>query len=185
MKTLLQIVILSSIVIFLFGTNVVYSSPQMHDTTTKVQPICTDNSHKCIKDTVGLYLDALVKHDAANVPFDNNAKRYENGVLTANSDEELRKSITDDVKIKSVHKIRDVTYAIDGNQAVVFYLIDLVMPYTKIHLSTTRLAARFEVNNGLIKEVEVVFCNSLGSHPEERKISSAKAPNFVCQRSVI
>ncbi|MBA3661130.1 MAG: hypothetical protein H0W64_05360 [Gammaproteobacteria bacterium] len=154
-----------------------------HSTAQALTP-CHDASRQCMIAVGKTYLNALVTHDAAFVPLAEDVKRWQNGVKTAANARDLRMSIDTDFAIKTIKQIRDVRWIIDGNQAIAFYLLDTSIPYAKIHASTTRIAERFLITDGLIKEIEVIFCNSPSFRPEGREVKPHTPLSFICTRTI-
>lgn len=156
-----------------FVTLIAQASPLLH---------CTDASRECVQSAANAYIQALLSHDASNIPLTEDATRWENGIKTAAGAKAIRNSVENDLSLKATHAIRDTRWLIDGNQAIAFYLLDVVIPYTTLHASTTRIAERFLVEKGSIKEIEVIFCNSPGTKPESREVTSSIPFSFICSR---
>lgn len=144
---------------------------------------CTDSSRECVISATTAYLNGIVAHDPANIPFADNVQRWENGVNTAMNAEQLRNSIKNDIGIKSVKGIRDLKWYVDGSDAIAFFVLDAVIPGTNIYVGTTHIFERFHVENGLINEVESTFCYSPGHTPEDGKIQPPTKLSIICKRS--
>ena len=154
-----------------FANSTVFSQPA----TPPVH--CTDSSRECVVAAATAYLNGIVAHDPTNIPLAENAQRWENGINTAANAEKLRYSIKNDFGIKSVRGIRELRWIVEGNQAVGFFLMDSVFPIT-----TTHIAERFQVENGMITEVENIFCASANHTPESSKMPSPTSLSFICSR---
>lgn len=146
---------------------------------------CRDATRECVVSAANAYLEALVSHDASGVPFADNAERWENGVNTGMSGAEIREGLENDYRFKVIQGVRNVTWVVDGEQAIAYYLLDAVMPKTDIHTATTRIAERFTIKNGKIEQIEAIFCSSLGMTPEAEKIADKNPPSILCNRSLV
>ena len=119
------------------------------------------------------YLDALVAHDASNVPFAPNAKRTEQGRVTAVGEQALRES----TKLQpDMTEHANTRYFVgEGSDNVIAYTL-LSIPGTKadpnrktysdslqVKTSTVHLAARLKVERGLITQIEALFTIESGS----------------------
>ena len=113
------------------------------------------------------YLDALVAHDASKVPFAADAKRTEQGRITAQGEVALRDSTKLQPDMTSHGNTR--FFVDEKTNNVIAYTL-LRIPGTKAdpnrktyadklppQPSTVHLAERFKVVNGLITEIEALF----------------------------
>jgi hypothetical protein len=141
---------------------------------------CTDSSRECVISAATAYLNGIVAHDPANIPFADNVQRWENGVNTAMNAEQLRNSIKNDAGIKLVKGIRDLKWYVDGEDAIAFFVMDAAIG--KSYVGTTHIFERFHVENGLISEVEATFCYSFTLTPEDGKIQPPTKLSFLCKR---
>ena len=137
------------------------------------KPICTEDSRACMIATATTYLDALVAHDASKVPFAPDAKRTEQGRITALVEEALRES----TKLQpDMSEHANTRFFVDEetNNVIAFTLLRI--PGTKreanrktysddleIKVCTVHLAERFKVEAGLITEIEALFTIEQGT----------------------
>jgi len=105
-----------------------------------------------IIETATRYLEAVVSHDPAGVPFAEFARRFEQGHPDANTPDEIRKALCASA-MDVIVGIGPVRWLVEeeSDQAVAFFELDLA------HGGTCRLAERFRVRNGLIEEIEAIF----------------------------
>ena len=99
------------------------------------------------------YLDALVSHDGSAVPLASDVWRIENGRVTADGADALRKSLESEI-MHTIQRIDEASWFAAGDGAAVFYTLharaggkDMVM----------RIAERFRVVSGCLAEIEAVF----------------------------
>jgi hypothetical protein len=159
------------VIAFLFSNSSIVSAKPIPITH------CTDSSRECVVAAATAYLDGIVAHNSDNIPLAETAQRWENGINTANNAEKLRYSINNDLGIKLVRGLRELRWVVEGNQAVGFFVMDSVFPMTSTHI-----IERFQVENGLITEVENIFCASANRTPEPSKIPSPTNLSFICSR---
>ena len=95
------------------------------------------------------YLDALVSHDASQIPLAPDAWRTEEGRNSGQGADDIR-ARTESDQMKVISGIRDVRWYVDGDNAIAFYLLDAAG-------ATTHIAERFRVVDGLIREIEAIF----------------------------
>jgi hypothetical protein len=145
---------------------------------------CTDSSRECVVAAASEYLKALVSHEPSHVPFADNVKRWENAIDRGQNADEIRKQLTSS-EVQTIAGLRDIHWVVDGNQAVAYYLLDVVYPGTHIRYGTTHIAERFVVVNGKIQEIEATFCASANSQAESSKIMKPTHLPFLCNRSLI
>ena len=133
----------------------------------QVKPDCIDDNRDCMISAAEAYLDALITHDASNVPFAKMARRTEQGAVTAVGEQALR----DSTKLQpDMTEHANTRYFVDEqtNNVVVYTLLRI--PGTKADPnrksysdgrepspSTAHLAERFKVEKGLITEIEALF----------------------------
>lgn len=145
---------------------------------------CNDTSKDCLISIADSYLQALVSHDASNVPFADNSTRYENGVNTGTNGKDIAHGLENDFKFKSIKGIRNKRFWVADNEVLVNYLIDVIIPYTNIQVATTHVNERFSITDGKIAEIEAIFCTSVNNKPEDDK-SQSKFQSILCNRSLI
>lgn len=146
---------------------------------------CTDSSRECVIEAATAYLNGIVAHDPTNIPLADDVQRWENGINTANNADKLRDSIKNDIGIKTVTGVRELRWFVDGNQVIGFFLMDSNYPWSQKYFGTTHIVERFQVENGMIKEVENVFCASPNSHGQGQEPSKIPGPtslSFICNR---
>jgi hypothetical protein len=145
--------------------------------------LCVDGSRECVMSAAKSYLDALVSHDASRIPMKDDINRWENGVNTGTRADSIRFGLENNPKFHSILGLRDLRWIVDGQQAIVYYLIDDVVPNTEIRVATTHVAERFLVENGKIAEIEAIFCTSYSPESEESKIPQPTGLSIQCNRS--
>jgi hypothetical protein len=134
---------------------------------TDVTAPCTDTSRQCVTDAARTYIDALVSHRGENVRLAPDARRTENGMVTAASGEEIRHDLETNPGDMAITGARDIRWFVDGDQAIAYYLLDTsTLPTTAVHTTTVRLAERFKIVDGLISQIEAIFWVSPGPQPE-------------------
>lgn len=133
----------------------------------QVKPGCTDDTRTCMISAAKSYLDALVAHEASEVPFAETARRTEQGTVTAVGEQALR----DSTKLQpDMTEHANTRYFVDEqtNNVVVYTLLRIPGtkddPNRKTYSdgrkpspSTVHLAERFKVEKGLITEIEAIF----------------------------
>lgn len=144
--------------------------------------LCQEDTRACVIESATAYLDALVSHDPSKVPLAENAKRWENGVNTGQNAEAIRNGLKNYFGFKTIQNLHNLRWLVDGNQAIVFYLIESNFPYTHIHYGTTHVVERFKVQQGLIEEIEAIFCASANKNKENSLMDNSKL-SFMCTRS--
>jgi hypothetical protein len=128
---------------------------------------CTDSSRACVIEAANTYLKALISHDATQIRLAPNARRTENGMATGDNAAAIRKSLTPPTPDQSNVAMRQKRWWVEGENAICYYLLDTsTIPPTPLHTTTTHIAERFRVRNGLIYEIEAIFWASPGSTPE-------------------
>jgi hypothetical protein len=145
---------------------------------------CSNDSQACVIAASTTYLDALVTHSAARVAFAPNVHRTENGIDTGDGAEQIRSSLETDPRYQVIKDVRDVRWVVDGDQAVAFYLIDTgAVPGLTAQSSTAHVFERFTVRDGLIEQIEAVFCFAGGpGHDSARQTSVDPALASLCMR---
>jgi len=81
----------------------------------------TDDERIAIADA---YLQALLTHDGASVPFHPKAVRYEAGIKTGFSGRHLTRSLTHGPQFRLVAGLREHEWSVDGDNVIVDYLLD-------------------------------------------------------------
>ncbi|MEQ8842314.1 MAG: hypothetical protein RIB98_15120 [Acidimicrobiales bacterium] len=102
------------------------------------------------------YVAALVSHDATDVPAASDLWRVENGQVTADDGDELRRSLESEI-MHTVQAITDERWFVDGPDAAVFYDLRARIGDGPDDEMTVRIAERFRVVGGQIVEIEAVF----------------------------
>ena len=99
------------------------------------------------------YVAALVSHDASAVPLLDGVWRIENGKITGDGGDALRKSLEAEI-MHTVQGISEQRWFAGADSAVVFYTLlarvgdsDMLM----------RIAERFRVVDGCLAEIEAVM----------------------------
>jgi hypothetical protein len=117
--------------------------------------------------TARTYLDALVSHQAAHVRLAPDVVRYENGVESMRGAAAMRRNLETFPLYKAIASLHDVSWIVDGNNAVAFYLLDVnAVPGVSLHAATAHVSEWFHVQRGLITRIDVVECFALGFRPE-------------------
>ncbi len=148
---------------------------------TTIRPVgaagpCTDSSRACVVSAATTYLDALRSHDATKVRLDRNVVRYENGIQTAYGAPFLRYQLEHEQMLKLIIRLRDVRWLVDGDQANAYYLIDTTgVPGVGPRVSTAHVSERFRVRNGVITEIEAIFCFAGGTATDS---AAAESPHL-------
>jgi hypothetical protein len=107
------------------------------------------DSRQSVIDAATKYLDALVSHDASEVPLAPDAWRTEQGRNSGRGPDDIRTKTESEV-MHGITGIRDLRWFVDGNDAVGLYLLDAGS-------RTAHIAERFRVIDGLIHEIEAIF----------------------------
>ncbi|MBM7366068.1 hypothetical protein [Gordonia hydrophobica] len=81
------------------------------------------------------YVDALVSHDASNVPLTPGCTRVELGVKTGRNGDHIRRSLNSGPQFKLIHRISEFTATVDGDTVDTTY-------YVHVHPKPLGLAAR-------------------------------------------
>jgi len=120
-------------------------------------------------DIATTYLDALVSHDADSVLLAPSALRIDNGRVTVEGADALRKII----RREPVAATGSFRWVVDDDQAVVFYELDadlergegpVVSPADK--WIPAAIGERFQLREGRIEEIEVVYAAVQRPRPE-------------------
>ena len=104
------------------------------------------------------YVDALVSHDADNVPFSTDCIRIENGLKTGFSGKHLQRSLNRGPQYRIIEAATDRTFTVDGEH--VHATLTIV---TKLRLGRRRLVASVHermlipASDGLIHHLRVTF----------------------------
>jgi hypothetical protein len=112
------------------------------------------------------YLDALVSHNAQQVPFADNVQRVENGKITGSGAESMRADLENGLRFKVIFNLRDEQIMVDGDEVFAVYSLDTgKLGNTGRQLATARVFERFRVVDGLITEIEASFHIQAGQVP--------------------
>jgi hypothetical protein len=124
-----------------------------------------------IVDVARTYLDALVSHDADSVLLAEHARRIDNGKVTVEGADALRAII----RREPAARTGGFRWIVDGDQAITFYDLDADMtrgegdelgpPDSWI---PAYIGERFQVRDGRIEEIEVVYTARPG-HPRPER----------------
>ncbi len=119
---------------------------------------CTDNSSQCMISAASQYINALISHNPASVPFAPNVRRTENGTDTGDGAASLRKQMTPPTDLQLNIDVRDVRWYPDttDNDVVAFYVLDNGLT-ASAPLATTFVSERFQVIGGLIYQIEADY----------------------------
>jgi hypothetical protein len=104
------------------------------------------------------YVDALVSHDGSAVPLADDVWRIENGRITANGADALRKSLASEV-MQTIQGIDEASWFAAGDSAAVFYTLRARAGDKEMFM---RIAERFRVVDGRLVEIEAVFAPRAG-----------------------
>lgn len=83
------------------------------------------------------YIDALVSHEAASVPFAPDCVRIENGLKTGFSGNHLRRSLNRGPQFRLIAAITDRDFAVDGDEVRATFTVVL-----KVKVAGRRVVAR-------------------------------------------
>jgi hypothetical protein len=133
---------------------------------------CTDSSSACVISAATTYLDALVSHNASGVRLAPDAIRTENGFDTGDGGAAIANDLATNPQYLVVGGIRDVRWFVDGDEAIAFYLLYATVPVLGTQFGTTHLAERFQVENGLITQIEAIDCTHPGLVPDTERTST-------------
>lgn len=140
----------------------------------QVKPLCTDTSRACLIRTAQSYLDSIVLHDGSKVPVTATMRRTENGIVTADGEENFRAVQPEQPDNKGHANTR---FFVDEEQGTVVYytlfrFTGKLDPTRKTQIDnypelqkpfTTHMAERIRIEKGLISEIEVIFENKVGT----------------------
>jgi hypothetical protein len=99
------------------------------------------------------YVAALVSHDGSAVPLAEEVWRIENGKVTADGADALRKSLESEI-MHMIQGIDDASWFAAGDSAAVFYTLHARAGEQDMYM---RIAERFRVVDGRLVEIEAVF----------------------------
>lgn len=71
------------------------------------------------------YVDALVSHDAADVPLASSCTRTELGVKTGRNGDHIRRSLNGGPQFKLIHRISEFTATVDGDTVSTTYYVHI------------------------------------------------------------
>ncbi|MVU76631.1 hypothetical protein GPX89_05150 [Nocardia sp. ET3-3] len=97
------------------------------------------------------YIDALVSHDASNVPFAPDATRVEAGIQTGYSGPQLSNDLEHGVQYSVIQRIHDVRISEDGDVVNTRYLLD--SGFGGVRLVTVDITESFVIRDGLIQSI--------------------------------
>ena len=104
------------------------------------------------------YVDALVSHEADNIPFSADCIRIENGIKTGFSGKHLRRSLTRGPQYRIIEAATDRTFTVDGE-----HVHATLMIVTKLRFGRRQLVASVHetmlipASDGLIHHLRVTF----------------------------
>lgn len=98
-------------------------------------------------------LDALLSHDGSSVPLATDVWRIENGKLTADGADAVRKSLASEM-MHTIQRIDETSWFAGGDCAAVFYTLHARSEGRDLAM---RIAERFRVFEGRLVEIEAVF----------------------------
>jgi hypothetical protein len=113
-----------------------------------------DPSNAGVLDAAQNYVAALVSHDASAVPIAAHVWRVENGAVTADGGDALRRSLESEI-MHTVQAITDERWFVAGDSAAVFY--DLRARVSEDDEMMVRIAERFRAVDGDLVEIEAIF----------------------------
>lgn len=131
-------------------------------------PLCTPLKAWSCDDTCKVqaaqsYIDALLSHDASSVPLADHVRRLENNKVNADGAAALRQSLNKGAQYRLIRGIRDLNWFVAGNDVFAIYTVDAGLSTGT--LASGRTFERFRIENGLITQIEIVVCTSLGKVP--------------------
>jgi len=139
----------------------------------QVKPHCNDDSRACMITAAQSYLDGVVHHDGSRVLFAPDVRRTEQGRDTGQGEETLRAALG---RMPAMLGYTNTRFFVDepAKQVVYYTLLRLEFGRPRAMLSeggkfsesgpvTVHLAERFRVERGLIKEIEAIFYNQVGT----------------------
>jgi hypothetical protein len=151
-------------------------------------PSCADGSRQCLLAAATAYIDGLLSHDGSKVPLASDVRRTENGLVNANGESEVRASFAETKMVKAARNLRFIVDE-QQHQIVAYFLIDIALAGPaqsetkagdkryKVAVSvpggsyTVHEAERFLIDDGLIKEIEII------AHVEKGSGGSSAWPN--------
>lgn len=104
------------------------------------------------------YVDALVSHDADQVPFSPDCVRIENGLRTGFSGEHLRRSLNRGPQYRIIDAATDRTFTVDGGHVRVAFTIVTRFKFGRRRLvASVHEAMLIPASDGLIHHLRVTF----------------------------
>lgn len=97
------------------------------------------------------YIDALLTHDASNVPFAPGATRIEAGLQTGTSGPQLTQDLDHGVQYSVIQNIHDIRMSEDGDVVTSRYLLDSGVAGVK--LVTVDITETFVIHDGQIQSI--------------------------------
>lgn len=101
------------------------------------------------------YLDALVSHDASNVPFTPDATRVEVGFQTGFSGPQLTADLEHGLQYRVIQGIRDLTMTESGDTVTTHYLLDTGLAGHR--LTTVAITETFVIPDAEIHYIEATI----------------------------
>ena len=91
------------------------------------------------------YVQALLSHDASNVPLAADAHRVENGLVTGVSGADIRFQLDYGPQYRIITAIRDLTWTVTGDTVLGDYLLDTAVPGVPVRLATAHVVETFTI----------------------------------------
>jgi len=113
-----------------------------------------DPSNAGVLEAAQSYVASLVSHDASSVPIAADVWRVENGAVTADGGDALRRSLESEI-MHTVQAVTDQRWFVAGDSAAVFY--DLRARLSADDEMMVRIAERFRAVDGDLVEIEAIF----------------------------
>jgi hypothetical protein len=88
-------------------------------------PSCDDD---CRIQAARAYVEALVSHDASEVPLHPDATRVEAGIQTGFSGEQIRFDLEHGPQFRLIKAVRDARFTTEGETVVADFALELVAP---------------------------------------------------------
>lgn len=156
------------------------SGPTAAAQDTTERNACKVTTRQCAIAVARTYLDALVSHDGSQIKLAKDAKRWENGILTGRSGPDIKSQMPAPY-FKVVKRLRDIRWFLEGDNLFAMYLIDTGVPDSPAYTGTVHVSELFVIRNGLIHEVEAIFCAASGTTTEPSRTDSGT--NSTCFRA--
>lgn len=130
---------------------------------------CHDNSEGCMISAANTYIDTLVSHNATQLALvlAPNVIRTEEGQNTGTGAAAIIQSVSLPTPDESIIDARNIRWFVDqpDHEVIAFYLLDVgaepspLVPFVRptVATGTVHLSERFQVENGLITQIEAIF----------------------------